>query len=208
MVFSSGRRGEKTMKHILISGMTRHGKTYYAKHCFKNGRGIFLNPRVENIPGSLRVDGTHSVKDIISAIKRGRRLNYILNSRLDYARKEVDLLCDYLLAENWTSPILVICDEIQDFSPQGDTKSGILRLARTGLGQNIQLVSICQRIADLSKIVVTQSEIKVFFRPADEDVRYLELKGYPVQEIKKRIADRKYYYCIYEGGELSLARKL
>ena len=209
-----GKRTEKIIVHSFVSGITRYGKTYYAKCNFARWQGaaLFFNPKGKNekVAGSVAASGKNSIGQIIGLLHDREKINFVLDGSLVDARKQVNYICEKLLGYDWSAAggLLVVCDEVQDFSPQGDIKSGVLRLARMGLGLGIKCIFVAQRPADASNIIISQCEEKIFFSPSPEDRSWIGGKGYPLEDIEDRIGGRKYYFCRYFGGQLSAAEIL
>lgn len=198
--------------HEMEIGLTRYGKSYDAKVKFlaHNGPAVFFNPRKVMVAGSVGFDRNASTGQVMKALKRNEKLNYSLDPHLDQARKDIDKFVELLFERSWTmgKMVLLVFDEAQDYAPQGDIKNGLLRVARTGLGENIKANFIVQRPADISKIIVSQCEIMNFFQPGNEDMKWIEEKKYPLQDILARIDGRKYYKVVYYKGELGEAKKI
>jgi DNA helicase HerA-like ATPase len=198
------------LAHDGVIGLTRYGKSYYCKDRFlkHRGAGIYFNPRRVAVKGTIGIDREASAKRVMEALRSGHQITYKLSGSLSVDRNDINKFVELCMREKWAKPLMMVFDEVQDYAYQGDIKSGALRVARTGLGENIIGIFNAQRPADVSKIVISQCERKIFFCPAPEDYKWIEQKGYPLEQIIKAINGRKYYYCEYFLGQLSPAKKI
>lgn len=199
-------------KHVFIAGVTQTGKT----HCgVEYGRGwpgpvLFFNPQdFGGTAGYVDADGKTEAAAIVNGLKRGCKVNYVPGRKRDGAAAELDVLVSLVFGYvPWSSPLLFILDETHFYIRDG-REGEIGDVARVGLRWGVVGCFITQSPADTAKVLLRQSQYKLFFRIDLDDQKYLREKGYPVAEmVKLQEKGGKFSFVTYEYGDLSGPRKV
>lgn len=197
--------------HATIVGMTQSGKTHATMtSLLHHTQGvIFFNPQLVMAPGYTIADKKNNIEQILSALKRGKKINY----RPDRATRWIELtyIIEQILAETDKNKldIVFVADECHLAKRHSkEANSGLVELATTGLSRGIRLASISQRPAEMEYTLLTQSTKFVMFEMEFEG-EYLKRKGLPSELINERVrAAGKYHFVEYEKGILSDAKKI
>lgn len=193
--------------HVVVYGTTRHGKTYTVlRSLLKEKVGVFLfNSQYETCPrGFIKADGSTSIEVIISALKKGKKINFCPALDEEKRFKQMIYIIDKLFRAGFDEDnyIKFVVDEIHLY----DEKE-VLRKLKTiptgGLKFGLEGVWITQRPQNLHKTFVSQSTYLIFFRTFGED-KYFKGYNIPIEEINKRIdangkkdnRGRTFSYCL------------
>lgn len=197
-------RSEK--RHVFIGGMTRSGKTFAA---VEYGRGwpgpvLFFNPQRFPADGYVLADGKTDSLAIVKALKGGYKIQYVPGKKSRAAGPELTVLINLIFdCLPWSPPLLFIVDETHFYCKDG--KEGELGdIGRVGIRDGIIGCFVTQTPADTAKVLLRQSDYRLFFKLQLEDMKYLQGKGYPVEDIK-RIQEKgeKFSFVLYDGAVVS-----
>lgn len=200
-------RLRKEQKHIFVGGVTQTGKTHST---VEYGRGwpgpVFLfNPQdFKGTDGYIRADGSTEIILVLRALKTGKKVNYVPGRKRKKAAAELDKWISLFFEEGaWSPPLLVIVDETHFYSKDGrDGETG--EIARVGLRWGIVGAFISQSPADTAKVLLRQSQFKLFFKIDLDDQKYLREKGYPVEKmVEMQNKGGNFSFSVYEYGTLT-----
>lgn len=192
--------------HKFLAGMTRSGKTFLGIKIMEgwHGPALFFNPQEEDVPGSfLLADRYSSIKAFDTALRKGKKINYIPSANEKVAEAELKSIVSFL-HEHWKGRNLLFCaDECQDFARQG-TYSPLLFVARRGLRREIHGLFIAQSPADVSKVIVRQSIIHIIFETTAYDAKYFNDHKLPGDLIVQKLAKGgKHSFVLWNNRELT-----
>jgi len=193
---------------IFLQGTSRSGKTNAARRLceetFSEVQQIILDPEGEwatirtaqrpylvlgagrDIP--LPADAAALRRLVLAIVEKGTSAIFDLRDS-DEPHVVVAAVCDALVSLPPEHPrsILLVIDELQDLAPEGGGRdsatTSVTRIAKRGLKRGVTTVGVSQRIADVSKGVVTQLRTKIILGTDHKDVpRALEELGLPRTE--------------------------
>lgn len=194
--------------HTVVFGMTRHGKTYAMKktlNVVKEGV-FFFNTQHEEMPKNFRdATGANSFEQIIDALERGQKINYLPALDKEKRQKELELIIRRLY-DGEKRNIRFVVDESHLFKKSA--LNMLQEIATTGLRFGIKAVFITQRGALLDNTLISQSNKFVFFYTPNTDKEYFRGYGFPVEEIAEKINNEKYVFVTYDGKNLEGAYKI
>jgi len=177
------------MKHTLILGLPRTGKTTLAKNIFTKLKdthyAIFINTQWEDyfqncqVIYSLDKFNKHQ-KQIVYNILKIEELYFILNVILTSAKHSRTLY-----------QISIFIDEAHKFFPRymnihAQQNKVIKEIFTAGLKWNIRLILISQKPQLLCSDLYTLCERLIVFKLHKNDVSYLKSKGFNIKEEKKQ----------------------
>lgn len=181
--------------HVFICGITRSGKTYFAKTATARLKSpvLFFNVQGEKMPAPfLEVNYQNETADILKYIKKGYKLNFVFgNLRLDQIMRCIGFLCDQIMrcgSFSQHKPVYIVIDEAQILEAQA-LRSAIT-ISTRGLAKGVRLISITQRPALVNKTIYTQAAEQYLFRLAPSEAQYIKNKGID------------YDYCLKEWEKL------
>lgn len=168
--------------HVFICGITRSGKTYFAKIA---AAGIprpvlFFNIQGEKMPVPF-MDATYTdeMSAVLSYLKRGFKINFIFGDlRMDQIMRVIGHMCDKIMScgsFNQTHPIYIVIDEAQIL--EGHALKSAIAISTRGLARGVRLISITQRPALCDKTIYTQAAEQYLFRLAPSEAQYIKNKG-------------------------------
>lgn len=171
---------------MIIVGRTGSGKTHHVMYDLipsltRSGRRVmYWNGGHEDyhVDGAIWVDGYDNSRDILYALYN-RKMVVIYNPAYEQqtANHELEYIRRLLMSGDNSAPISMIVDEAARYAPQGSIDTPLHILATGGRRWGIQLVCICQRIADLSKTIATQASTWRLLDHSQIDSDYLRHRG-------------------------------
>jgi hypothetical protein len=192
----------------FICGMAGSGKTYFALKELERdySPAFFFNPQ-ETETNFCRVDGSYKVSDIIRALKKGEKLNYIPRQSLKKAKYEINTIIQEIFAADCMreKPFNFAIDEVHLVAKQGDNNEYINMIPTRGRVFGFRGIFIAQRPALVDKTIVTQCT-KHFIFHTEWETAYFKTKGLDPEKINSLLGDfRKspHNYVIYESGQIT-----
>lgn len=198
--------GEK--EHVTVLGLTQHGKTYATMETLKSLKEgvLFFNVQQEITPNNfIKASNTNTWSQIKGLLKEGKKVNYIPDTDLESASKELGALINELYNSGQLKCRIAI-DECHLFSSLTKDKSGIkacIRLATTGLRFGYQTIFLSQRPAKVDNTLYSQSTKHVLFALGKVDESYLKNHGFPVEEIVSKTENDYYNFVVFNQKEVS-----
>lgn len=202
---------------LFVEGVTRSGKTNFVRYLIESTYGqvliIVLDPEGEyaTLRSQARpflVVGHHgrdvaiaadtdAVRRLVDAIVE-KKVSTIFDLS-EYETEEqhtiVAAVCDALVAlpETHEGDKLVVLEELQEFAPESGGKStslgSVRRLAKRGLKRGVAMLGSSQRVADVSKGVITMLKSKAIGGTDHTDIpRALDELGLPRRD-RQALAD-------------------
>lgn len=189
------------VKHLCIIGETQSGKTVLANEIYKATPEKCLFIDIEDlgeIQADIELDSSNSRKEFVSAIKNFNRIKFIPSPEPKQAQKEVRWIWNILSVMNIN--ICVFVDETQNY---GNDKTNAFDIyAVRGLKRGIHLVSISQRPAYVSKTIMAQTPVIVFFNVGTFEKKYFTSYQLPYDEMVDVFATApEYSFIIFERGK-------
>ena len=168
--------------HVFICGITRSGKTYFAKEAARRLRGpvLFFNVQDEELGAPFQDFGPFDdPAQLWAQLRKGAKIDfrfYDLNS------KQIMLVISSLINQIMTrrifsekKPIYIVIDEAQILTGPG--LDAAINASTRGLARGVRLISITQRPALVDKTIYTQAQEQYLFRLAPSEGTYLKSKG-------------------------------
>ena len=181
--------------HVFICGITRSGKTYFAKTACAKLRGpvLFFNIQDETMPAPfINVTHEYEYKDILNALRKGYKLNFTFGGlSLAQIMRVIGFLCDSLMisgAFSQARPVYIVIDEAQILEDRA--LKAAIAISTRGLARGVRLIAITQRPALCNKTIYTQAAEQYIFRLAPSEAQYIKNKGID------------YDYCLSEWERL------
>lgn len=196
--------------HVNVTGNTQHGKTYGVVSSLskvKEGVLFFNYKRIKKdyLNGWMDADKDNTVDQIVRALAKGRKINYMSAEMPSHKRQEAAFLIDQLFRANNRGElpnVIIAMDEVPQLAQKDkDTIEQLERLASTGLEPGLKAVFIGQRFASIPNNIFTQCDTKIMFTP-DMEEQYFRAKGLPYDDIINRLKVDKYAYVEWSGGEI------
>jgi hypothetical protein len=201
---------------IFVEGASRSGKTNVVRVFLEQTYGLFQHIVVD-VEGeyvtlrsaerpylivgrgrdiALPVDADAIKRLVLTIVAKGVSVIFDLSEHdIEEQQPIVAAICDALvsLPENHPGNAAVVLEELQDFAPEGGGKgtalSSVRRLSKRGLKRGFFTVGVSQRVADVSKGVITQLKNKIIGGTDLKDApRALEELGLPAKE-KSAVTD-------------------
>ena len=168
--------------HIFVCGITRSGKTYFAKTAAARipRPVLFFNIQGEDMPAPfMEVDYTNELRDIMRYLRKEYKLNFTFGSlRLDQIMRVIGYVCDQIMNSGSFSqqrPVYIVIDEAQIL--EGHALKSAIAISTRGLARGVRLISITQRPALCNKTIYTQAAEQYLFRLAPSEAQYIKNKG-------------------------------
>lgn len=167
--------------HVFISGITRSGKTYFAREAAARlPYGVlFINIQSEQLNSPyIRVTESDDTNIIIENLKKGRKINF---DCMNLTEKDIYLIIYFLLNKlmragfNQNKPVYVVLDEAQILKEKA--LDAAITVSTRGLAKGVRLISITQRPALVNKTIYTQAAEQYIFYLALSEKTYLKNKG-------------------------------
>lgn len=188
--------------HSTVIGITRSGKTYATKKSLEKVKEgvIFFNTQYEEMPSSfIKVNAKDDIRVIINALKANKKINYIPQLDSSIRDKELIHLVDSLYRRDSEKRIYLVVDEVHLY--EKETLKALIKVATTGLRFGIHGIWISQRPANIDNTLMTQSNQFVIFKTNMES-GYFDRYGIPAEQIREKLGDITYSYCIYDFMDL------
>jgi len=183
-------------KHLCIIGETQSGKTVLANELFRinDTKSLFIDIEdMGEIKAEREVNMNTSPTEFKAIIKHYSKIKYIPSTDPKTAQKEVLWIWNTLMSMNIN--ICVFVDEIQNY---GDSNRNVFDVyAIRGLKHGVHLVSISQRPAYVSKTIMTQTPVIVFFEIGTFEREYFRRYQLPYDRMLN------IFYDIAENGDLT-----
>lgn len=200
-------------EHATVIGLTQHGKTYATVKTLKqlNGGVLFFNTQHSKVgSGWVEANGSHSPEQIIDAVKKGYKLNFLPSEKgLDYMSVELGAITNKIFEEGQLDFYFAI-DEVHLFKLAKDKNghNALIRLATTGLGRGFKCIFLSQRPAMVDNTLYTQSTKHIIFALGKPDYNYMKNLGFPVEDIESRVQGEKYKFIEFDQKEVKGAYKI
>lgn len=187
-------------KHGGIIGRTRSGKTTYV-YQFLNWiqnnyipcRVVFLNTQGEK--RFFKFPTFKNFKQFLTMLRKFNVLHYFPHSYFQELDEEYEQLVFQIFefASNLNNSfITLIIDEVQTFSTKFKIPFWLKMLLTRGLGNNISLVWITQRMQNINNNFMSQSFWLHLFPFNKFDEPYLKYYGFPVDRLNFKIHPKGY----------------
>lgn len=187
-------------------GMPRSGKTYACNEVHRRlETSVFvMDPKEQKTP----VAGVEHNMDSLVSIDRGDTIAYRPHWSEEIAVKEIEVI--YALAVRCSGPVSVWVDEVDNYAPEGGSGNVIDRIIKEGPKAEVYGGLIAQDPADVRKKSLKHVDDYGFWYTGDFATDYLDSKGFPIEEIDRRIAqtprcpehNRPHGFCLMVAGEL------
>ena len=84
--------------HTTVIGRTQEGKTYTINKILKNENNgvIFFNTQLEDLKGYIKADKMTPFSQILNLLKKGQKINYFPDSRMEIQSQEIKFLIEKL----------------------------------------------------------------------------------------------------------------
>ena len=197
-------------RHSVIVGMTRSGKTYFAKHVLeelqqKGYHTVFFDPKHDDDYASLGTICTTPVQFYHQLLKKNPRIVYRPSPKKDGRVDELNRIVEFLFAmsnKNGFKRIkrVIAVDEIQLMVKKG-TNDGVETIWTVGAGIGVVGIAITQRIQLLNETCWSQSENKIIFK-TDDRPEYLKTRNLDHYIDKREFfldSDNRYWYYYTTG---------
>lgn len=202
-------------EHATVIGLTQHGKTYGTIKTMELMQEPILFFNTNHTPGLssswVEATGGNTIDQIIYGLQQGYKINYLPNDDILKSGKQLKAIVDgvYNLGRGSLKFRFVI-DEVHLFwiAKSSEGKEANIRLATTSLGRGISCVWLSQRPAMVDNTLYTQSTKHIIFALGKLDESYLKTNGFPVEEIKEKTKNEKYYFVEFDQKEIRGAFKI
>jgi len=195
--------------HVFICGITRSGKTYFAKEAARRLRGpvLFFNVQDEDLTGAPWIDFTpfDDGAQLLRALRKNCKINFQF---CDLSEKQIMLVMGSLIDQimqrreySQDKPVYIVIDEAQILS--GPALDAAIAASTRGLARGVRLISITQRPALVNKTIYTQAQEQYLFRLAPSEGTYLKNKGIDYDfclTAWEQFGDHSYIY--YDGYKI------
>jgi len=193
------------VKHELIAGITRSGKSFFSFHEIQHSDRptIYINVKGEKLKGVEPIktmDKKNTVKQLLHALKHYKAVDFRVSDNKRDQKIEMIALCGTAMKRGGVD---LVVDEAWTFIPQGTHDSPLFTVARRGLSEGVRLKIITQTPADVDKKLIKQCEIIRVFRLNNWDYKYLDRVGLPADQIRDTLkASEKYSHVKMTDGEV------
>lgn len=192
--------------HSFVCGMTQNGKTHFTRKKLQQTKQpvLFFNPQRETMKGFIKADKRHTPKQIITALKQGRKINYETSLSDEETALELYYLTERLFQAGLQKkdPIIFGIDEVHIQTSYKQGKQALIKIANRGLSFGINAVYISQRPANVPYTILTQSDVHFIFKTGFEK-EYFTRKGIDYNKVKDMIETEKYSYVVYNGIDIT-----
>ena len=203
---------EYNNEHRAYFGCTGSGKTYHAFKDYKNSKipviyYNYKNQDMEVIENYKTLNYKNTFAELEYCLRNYNFVNFLASEKAERRKQEIERICDYLLHHKTLKKVVFVVDEAPMVVPEGDKNNAIIEVARIGRSKGAVLCVISQRMAGLSKEVITQIEDLYIHELKEHDFNYLKNIGYPSEKIKSLLATApKYSYIHLKGNNVELCR--
>lgn len=189
--------------HIFICGLTRSGKTYFAKNATAQlpRPVIFFNVQNEQLPSCfLTVTENDDLMQLEKHIKSGGKIDFRFTQKcaLPQVMCIIGFIIRYFMncgAYSQEKPLYIVIDEAQLLS--GEALKAAIDASTRGLSRGIRLICISQRPALVDKTIYTQAAEHYIFRLQPAEKQYMQNKGvdfWKLQEMWQKFGQYSYVY--------------
>lgn len=168
--------------HVFICGITRSGKTYFAKEAARRLKApvLFLNVQDENLGAPFQDFGPFDdPAQLRRQLGKGGKIDFRF---WDLSGKQIQIVIAHLINTimqqrdySERKPVYIVIDEAQILSGPG--LEAAISASTRGLSRGVRLISITQRPALVDKTIYTQAAEQYLFRLAPSEGQYLKNKG-------------------------------
>lgn len=192
---------KKWKGHTMVLGRTGSGKTWHVVKkvlpSIQRGGVFFWNGGHENVSyfpiSFLHCSGSDNIMQIKNALFRRKTIIYTPSIKQKTANAELSFWQQILMSVK--KDITVIIDEVARVSPQGSIDTPCHLLATAGRRWGLECIFITQRVADVSKTIVTQCQNWIIFEHSNIDRQYLLQRGLEISKKDSTILNSfKYKY--------------
>lgn len=192
--------------HVFICGLTRSGKTYFAKNaCAELKRPVlFFNVQNESLPGNfLTVTEADNLEQVEKHLKAGGKIDFRFTQKcsLDAIQTIIGFFIRWIMNSgqyNQDKPIYIVIDEAQLLKDEG--LNAAIDASTRGLSRGVRLICISQRPALVNKTIYTQAVEHYIFRLQDGEKAYMINKGVDFEKCKEAWQKNgQYSYVFFDG---------
>lgn len=198
--------------HVFICGLTRSGKTYFAKNAVAQLKRpvIFFNVQNEQMPGRfLQVNERADFKLIKKHLAAGGKIDFRFSQACSLAQIQaiIGFVIRSLMQDHYTQqkPIYIVIDEAQLLSNKG--LEAAIDASTRGLSRGVRLICISQRPALVSKTIYTQASEHYIFRLQDGEKMYMQNKGVDFEKCKQLWQQNGQYSYVFTDGFITEGRR-
>jgi hypothetical protein len=201
---------ESFKAHTSVIGTTGTGKTYATNRLIlgESLGSLYFNTNIVKLAnGWVRADKTNTVKQIIQALKEGKKINYIPDRSMK--EKEFIYLTDKLFDAGFTEnkQFIYAIDECHLYKKDADRK--LVEVATSGRTFGFKGVFISQRPAEMNYTLLSQSSLFYIFDVNNFEVNYLNGKGFPTEAIRQEIHKNGLYsYVTFDNRDIQGHKKV
>ena len=198
--------------HVFICGITRSGKTYFAKNAVAQIKRpvLFFNIQNEVLQDNFLEVNESDDKDLIMQhLKNGGKVNFIFSTwcRSNHIQTIIGFLLRELFCAGYTqiAPLYIVIDEAQLLKDSG--LNAAIDVATRGLSRGLRLICITQRPALVNKTIYTQAAEHYIFRLQPGEKQYMQNKGIDFDFCQKEWARLGEHSYIFTDGFKTEGRK-
>lgn len=185
--------------HTYIMGRTGTGKTYFLVHSlldkekekavfyFLGGHDVFT-PAYSHALADMHTP----TNAIIKALRKKQKVFYTPSIYQKTAIQELKHWQEVLMSDVCPHSLLFCVDEVARYAPQGSIDTACHLLATGGRRWRIESFFLSQRIADVSKTLVTQCSHIYIFEHAAFETNYLKGHGIILEDDHLEHISKKY----------------
>lgn len=191
--------------HVFICGITRSGKTYFAKEAARRLKSpvLFLNVQDEDLGAPFQDFGPFDdPAQLRRQLQKGSKIDFRF---WDLSGKQIQIVIASLINNimqqrdfSERRPVYIVIDEAQILTGPG--LDAAIAASTRGLARGVRLISISQRPALVDKTIYTQAAEQYLFRLAPSEGQYLKNKGIDYDYCLKTWEDLGQYSYIYTDG--------
>ena len=191
--------------HVFICGITRSGKTYFAKEAARRLKSpvLFLNVQDEALGAPFQDFGPFDdPAQLRRQLQKGSKIDFRF---WDLSGKQIQIVIASLINNimqqrdfSERRPVYIVIDEAQILTGPG--LDAAIAASTRGLARGVRLISISQRPALVDKTIYTQASEQYLFRLAPSEGQYLKNKGIDYDYCLKTWEDLGQYSYIYTDG--------
>jgi len=193
--------------HRANIGPTGCGKTYQAlQEAKRAGKPVlFVNPKAEDIPGMVRLDGMADSETLGRLLKKGLNVNYLPYRDRKIALKELDVVVQKAFE---VQDVFIIFDEAEVHGYEGLSFSPLFDVAERGRSLGVEGLFLVQDPAGVSKRILRNCDQFRVFAFNEYSRQYFTRLGYDVAYMQSLLLEKgKFSYIIIEGGEIKGVRR-
>lgn len=196
--------------HVFICGLTRSGKTYFAKNATAQlpRPVIFFNVQNEQLPKAfLTVNENDHLQEIEEHIKAGGKVDFRFTKKITmpYIMCIIGFLIRYFMNSGYFTqekPLYIVIDEAQLLSDEA--LNAAIDASTRGLSRGIRLVCISQRPALVDKTIYTQAAEHYIFRLQPAEKQYMQNKGVDFEKLQEMWKKFGQYSYVYTDGFIQI----